>query len=130
MTGTRGGPIVTSGEEWMRRMEKRVGREERRRTVTEASDLMGPGIGPFAVQILDWSAEETGFNGHFYSAPGALNSPDSGLWWIGDVLATPDGHGIQKVWNFHGGPLPPAAYIRTFNSPSEGLRLFTAWTVM
>jgi hypothetical protein len=126
---TKNWPQVTDGEGWLRNMEKTMIRQERRSQVTEASDLMGPGLGPFAVQVLDWNAEETFFNGFFYSAPGAINSPNGLLWWMGQVIATPDGHGIQQVWNFRDGSLPMAKYIRNFTSPTEGLRIFSAWTV-
>lgn len=127
---TNNWPLITSGDNWMRQQEKRAIRQERRRTVTDPSDLMGPGLGPFAVFTLDWNAQETAFNGHFYSSPGALNSPDGTKWWMGDSIATPEGYGLQKVWNFRDGALPPAAFIRTFTSPSEGLRVFSAWTAM
>lgn len=125
---SEGWPTTTDADGWMRKMEKRVNREQRRRTVTEASDLMGPGLGPFAIQILDWNGEETFFNGFFFSSPGALNSPNGLLWWMGQSIATPDGHGLHRVWNFRDAALPMAEYTRNFTSPSEGLRIFSAWT--
>lgn len=66
--------------DWMRDIEKRILNEERRPSIRSASDLMGPGAGPYAILTVDWNADETTFNGWFYSEPGAQNSPDDSLY--------------------------------------------------
>jgi hypothetical protein len=119
-------PAVTSAGEWFARQEKRMMREERRPTVRHASDLLGPGIAPHAVRIMDWSGPETEFNGFFYSQPGALHSPDSTLWWIGQSLSQIEGFGIQTVWDYRGTSNPPLQRTRRFTLVG-GLRVFGAW---
>lgn len=67
--------------------QKRMMRQERRPTVTDATQLLGPGAGPFAVQVEDWNDEAATFVGVFYSEPGAFNQP-TGMdhYWIGETF--------------------------------------------
>lgn len=128
MGGPTNHPIVTTAEGWFRSQEKRTLREERRPRVTHASDLLGPGIAPRAVQVQDWNSEETTFNGFFYSEPGALHSPDPAYDWIGQVIATPTGHGLQQVWQ-HSPTGPATQYVRTFHTHSLETPIYSAWTL-
>ena len=75
-----------SMSDYMRQQEKRLLHEERRPLIRSAAALLGPGFAPFAVPLVDWNADETLFNGHFYSDAGAQNSPDILRAWIGTVL--------------------------------------------
>lgn len=126
-----GGPsnqrIVQNAEDWMRQVEKKVLREERRPIIRKASDLMGPTLGPFAVQITDWNGEETHFNGLVFSEPGALNSPDDALTWLGMVIAAREGHGLQQAWN-NDGP-EPLHYIRSWSTGVSPIPLYTPWVI-
>ena len=72
MGGQNGWRTNITFKDWMRDIEKRILNEERRPIIRAASDLMGPGAGPYAIETLDWNADETTFNGWFYSRPGAL----------------------------------------------------------
>lgn len=113
--------------------EKRQLNQERRPQVRTASDLLGPGIAPFAVEISDWNGDETAFNGFFWSQPGAINSPDptNSKWYMGQVEATEDGFGLQWATEFRdipGNAWPPRSFIRRFFDPgSAGTRSFSAW---
>lgn len=98
-------PIPVDAEDLFRRNEKRMSMQERRPSPMEASDLLGPGFSARGVQILDWNSEEATFNGYFYSTPGAQNSPDPAVRWIGHVLAQDDNNGVQQVWEAE----PPVA---------------------
>ena len=116
----------------MREIEKRILHEERRPNITTASDLFGPGIGPFSVFIQDWNAAETAFNGFFHSEPGAINTPDGEKYWMGTSQATVEGYGIQRVIEYRGEPpetLPTAEWIRRFYTVSGGQRQFTSWAL-
>lgn len=119
-------PVVQDMDGWMRRQEKTVLREQRRPRVTNAADIMGPGIAPRAVEINDWSGEETEFNGFFYSQPGALHSPGASDWWLGWSLTQIEGFGIQQVWDYRGTTSPVVTYTRRFSSVG-GQRVFSPW---
>lgn len=111
----------------MRSLEKRVLHEERRPQIRTAADLLGPGFGPYAVQISDWNAEETTFNGLWWSEAGALNSPDPAKQWMGNSEGNSDGTGTEHVVEV--GPAaatPPAEYTRGFTSVAGG-RSYAAW---
>jgi len=76
MGGQSSGRQLIDTDDWMRRIEKRLMHEERRPQIRTASDLMGPGLGPKAVQLFDWNDDITLFNGFFWSEPGpAQHSP-------------------------------------------------------
>lgn len=121
--------MQVDAKDWMRDKEKRLSNEEARPQIKQASDLMGPGLAPFAVKLSDWSSDEAAFNGIFYSDAGALNSPAPGASWIGTVYATADGRGIQQVRQLGGGAQPQAEYIRGFQSPL-GSRVYDAWALI
>lgn len=113
---------------WFRQQEKRTLREERRPRVTAASDILGPGFAPRAVQVNDWNAEEATFNGFFYSEAGAIHTPGAGVW-IGLVIATPTGHGLQQVWSHAvGGDTPPTRWTRSFHTHTGETTTYSAWS--
>lgn len=120
--------IVQSMDDWMRSTEKRLGHEERRPIVRRASDLLGPGFAPYAVHTVNWNSEETQFNGLFYSETGAENTPDNSMTWIGTVIATRDGRGVQEVWNFDGPE--PLHYTRSWTTGNNPIPTWTAWTAV
>jgi hypothetical protein len=116
--------------DWMREVEKRILHEERRPNIRTASDLMGPGVGPYSVWINDWNADETNFNGFFHSDPGALNTPDNTKCWMGTTQATPEGYGLMRVTEYRDGNSniwPRYTYIRKFFTPPGAQRQFSAW---
>lgn len=115
--------------DWMNQRVKREMHEARRPQIRRASDLLGPGFGPFAVEVRDWNADETAFNGFFYSDAGSLNSPDEDLIWLGLVIASGQGHGVQQLFS-HSMPLvgAPLRFIRSFHSSTTQIRLYAPWT--
>lgn len=125
MGGTNNWAIDIDANDYLRSMEKRVLHEERRPQVRSASDLLGPGFAPYAVQTNDWNAEATARQGFWWSAPGALNSPDGTKTWIGIVQASADGSGNQELHEQINGS-PPAHKIRTFWM-AGGVRNYSAW---
>lgn len=126
MGGPNNGPVPHTMGDWMRRHEKRTLHEERRPRITKASDIMGPGVGPRAVEITDWSGEETEFNGFFLTRPGALHTPDSTKWWIGVSLSQDGQYGIQQAFDYRNAATP-AVWMRTFALVGD-TRLFGSWT--
>ena len=131
MGGSNGWPANITFKDWMRDMEKRVLNEERRPIIRAAADLMGPGAGPFAIETLDWNADETTFNGWFYSRPGAFNSPDSGEYWIGTTEGIADGNGYELIRQYDpvtGLDVSGDSYVRFFYTlPGTGQRMYTEW---
>lgn len=92
--------------------------EERRPSIQAAADLLGPGIAPHSVEVADWNAPETVFNGFFHSLPGSVNSPDASKYWMGLSQATEDGYGLQRITEYNAGTTnttwPSATYVRKF----------------
>lgn len=123
--------IPTDANTYLRQQEKRVMREERRPIIATASDLLGPGAGPYANLINDWSHEAGTFVGVYYSDPtlGQTNSPNNALYWMGETFATSDGYGFQRLTQVSptGATIAkPAVYRRHFASPS-GVAVFQPW---
>jgi hypothetical protein len=131
MGGAHSNRIPIDGRDWMRDVEKRVLHEERRPTIRTASDLMGPGLGPYAVEVMDWNGPETAFNGFYYSEPGAINSPDSTKYWMGFTEGNTSGYGLQRLYQATPDgtiAVPPASYIRSFWPGFQ--RQFSNWGSM
>jgi hypothetical protein len=127
-------PVAVTGQDWVHQTEKRISHEERRPLVRRAADLLGPGLGPRCIRIVDWNADETAFNGFFYSEPGSLNSPDTDVYWMGQVICNDDGFGIQQVWEYrYADPdtnvSPIQHYIRRSYNVGTGTRQFSPWVV-
>lgn len=89
--------IITSGDDWMRDMEKRVRREERRPAPPSFADHLGPGVTQRARAIVDWNDPGVLRNGWYYSEPLAINTPDYDTAWIGQTIVTFDGRGVQQL---------------------------------
>lgn len=121
---------------------KRLMRQERRPSVTGASQILGPGAGPFAILINDWNAEEATFTGIFYSEPGAVNGPDDLLslagtyYWMGETFGaeSEDGerYGFQRLTRYRlvgdgGGSWDE--YRRRYY-PQGDLFAYTTWTAV
>lgn len=128
MAVSNNGRQVVTFDDWMRNIERRLMREERRPNYQSAVDVVGPGVGPYGRQVTDWNSDVELVNGWYYSLPnGVVNSPDNTQPWLGYVLASPDGEGIQQVWVYKDGPL--VSFIRTFGTdPDSGISTFTSWT--
>jgi hypothetical protein len=132
MGGANSWRQIQDGADWMREVEKRVLHEERRPGITTASDLLGPGVGPFSVPILDWNAPETAFNGFFHSEPGAINVPIAGHYWMGTSQATNEGFGLQRVVEYTGPPVETISndvWTRRFYTVPGSQRQFSTWKV-
>jgi|GEM_PF-2907517 len=128
MGGQNNWAIDINASDWMRSMEKRILHEERRPSVRTASDIMGPGLGPYCVQIVDWNDPATAFNGMYYTLPpNGLNTPGSSQMWMGETFGNQDGTGYQDVYDPTGGS-PPQHYQRTFHV-LNGVRTFSVWAV-
>lgn len=99
--------------------------------VRKASDLLGPGFGPHAIATRDWNADECLFNGMFYSEIGSINSPDSTMAWIGQVISDPTPSGVQIVQTYKSPNWPPYRRMRKFESVVDGaVPIFTAWVAI
>lgn len=117
----------TSAKDYFRDVDKNLDRQERRPVVRRASDLLGPGFGPYAQVVGDWNEDTAAFTGFFYSEPGALNSPDNLLHWIGQVISTPSGFGVQRLWQVHESGWPLPIYERKFTNVSGSGRNYSGW---
>lgn len=116
--------IITSGDDWMRDMEKRVARGERRPAPASFADQLGPGVTQRARAIVDWSDPAILRNGWYYSDPLSLNTPDYDTGWIGETIVTSDGRGVQRVTAITDNRM----FMRRFSFPGGGaLAVFTAW---
>lgn len=130
-------PQPTDYQGWMRAAERRMTSQERRPHPSVASDLLGPGIGPTAVEISDWNSDVIGFNGFFFSQPGAINSPDTTKHWLGFSLADTNGIGYQRIMVYRdpvsegtSNPFPAwpgVIYTRSFYAADGSARAYSAW---
>lgn len=132
MGGSNDWRTQITGEDWMRSQEKRLLHEERRPQVRAASDILGPGIAPYCIRLEDWNADETLFNGFWYSEPGAFNSPNNTRYWIGTSLTIEGGWGIQRVSEYFGTTTdvlwPRPVYTRKFWTASpDAPRSWSLW---
>lgn len=132
MGGANDWRTAITAEDYMRGMEKRVLHEERRPQIRVASDILGPGIAPYCIRLEDWSAEETYFNGFWYSEPGAFNSPNNTKYWIGYSLTTEAGFGIERVSEYYGNTTdvawPRPVYVRKFSTAApDAPRVWSLW---
>lgn len=118
-------------KDWTQAMEKRVGLEERRPTISSAADLLGPGAGPWAVETNDWNDEACTFTGVFFGSPmtGQVNSPDDAKYWMGEVFSTQEGFGFQRLTQYRLEPSGTGSWtprVRRFRSVSD-LVVFGGW---
>lgn len=129
MGGQNSGRQPLTFGDWQGDIEKRALNAERRPQIRNASDLLGPGIAPNAVQLSDWDDEATAFNGLFYSEPGALHGPDNTSYWMGVVQVTEAGFGYQRVRRYFSavGSKMLEEWGRTFADPGSGARDYTGW---
>lgn len=130
MTGYQSWHPVISMDDWMRQQEKRTLHQERRPHVTQASDLLGPGAGPYAIQIWDWNDDAAAFNGIFFANPddGQVHSPDDSAFWIGETFGTEDGVGFQRLTEiFPDGTVGTVRVKRRQFITPAGLRVYSAW---
>jgi hypothetical protein len=122
-------PQPTDAMEAFRQTEKRMQRQERRPVVQKASDLLGPGIAPHAVEVPSWRDSAAAFNGFYWTQPGATkDAPDADHFWIGQTTASSDGFGIQRVLTFHETAyFPPKVYWRQFVNVSGSVINYGTW---
>lgn len=134
MSGT-GRARITFGDQ-LREYERRHLNQERRPAPATAADLLGPGIGPQAVQLSDWNDDSIGFTGFYFSQPGSVNSPDTAKAWMGISISDPSGTGYQRVTEYDDQAYgsaglypawPGVSYTRAFNTAGGTTRLFSAW---
>lgn len=113
------------GAELLGQMSRQIDLQDRRTRIPNAAQILGPGLGPRATLLADWNAEETTFNGIFYSDVGSLNSPNPAKQWIGLVQATAVGDGTMQLMEMD--VADPEEWVRTFTANPSGSRTFTAW---
>jgi hypothetical protein len=94
--------------------ERKLAELGRRTRVPRASQILGPGIAPWAVRLFDWNDPKTAYNGIFYSEVGAINGPDDTKAWIGTSHVTQDGYGIQVVREFGASVTGEVELVRRF----------------
>jgi len=130
MTTPKDWRVVETADDWMRQQEKRIMHEERRPRISKASDLLGPGIASYTVEVQDWSQETTHFNGMFHSLPGAANTPEEGVAFLGFTLMSQGGEGQQTVWSHDATDSGPVrTYTRTMRTGGTTPE-FSGWELM
>lgn len=129
MAGFNSGRIATTFPDKYRQLEKAVMRDGQRAQPRHAADFMGPVFGPKAVEIRDWNDEAARFNGIVWSPGTALNVPDDTRSWIGRIMGTPDGFGIQEAYTLYEEAETLDIYIRQFYTPVAET-FFTAWSLV
>lgn len=123
---------TTTPQDWVNDVERRIAAQQRRRHITSAADLLGPGIASKATRVVDWNDETMDFNGIYCSDTGSLNSPDAGKRWIGTSFVDEAGNGIQilSVYVDSAAALAtwtPSRKVRAFVVPDGSTRVFSTW---
>lgn len=140
--------IPTSFDDAWNNNQKRMMRQERRPSITNASQILGPGAAPFAVLLNDWNEEAATFNGIYYSEPGTVNAPDtqgdpegtpSTMYWLGETFGcltdNEERYGFQRLTRIRvtadtpGGAPAWTEYRRRF-FPQGELVAYTAWDLL
>lgn len=112
---------------WRTHTDKRLLRQERAPRFYHASDLLGPGFGPTATELLDWNADEAAFNGFFWSLADSLHSPNNAVQWAGLAIAEDENiRGVQVVWQAEPGNAP-AMFVRRWDEAVDEGRSYTPW---
>ena len=128
MSGESNWRIPTDAEAYFSQQEKKVAWEERRPRIRKASDIMGPALGPSAIQLDDLDGEVAAFNGMYLVQPGALSSPDPTKWWAGTTIADRETGGTQYLSTFLPGDTPHVQMRRGFAISGDGaVRQFSPW---
>lgn len=117
-------PQPQNFSDWMRDSERRMAQVERHGQIRSAKQLLGPGFGPYAMELQDWNSPDAIFTGQFFSRPGGLNSPDTAEWWVGETLSVPEGHGVQFATRIVTGA--SETFSRRFSSLT-GTVTFESW---
>lgn len=125
---TQNWTIPTDARAVMQATEKRLATEERRPRITKASDLLGPGLAPYAVENANLDGEVAAFNGFWYVPVGALGSPDDTLNWMAQTIATAGGGGVQVAWTYQNADAPHQTVMRGFEwGPGLVTRFYSNW---
>lgn len=119
--------IVTSGEDWMRDVEKSLRRQERRPAPPSFADQLGPGITQRARAIVDWNDPANLRNGWFFSDVLSLNTPDPMVAWSGMTVISSDNRGVQHLWSHEE---RSRQYVRTFSFGVSPVPVFTDYRVV
>lgn len=113
-------------EDYFGHLDKRVGHQERSTSITTARDLLGPGFGPHATQLLDWNSTTGRFNGMWFT-DNALNSPGPGAF-LGWSVASVDGHTVQVAVSHDDDPgAAGVIWLRRVHGHLGQAPVFTPW---
>lgn len=126
--------IPTNALEFFSQQDRRIGQEERRPSIRKASDLLGPGIAPYAVPLTDFNSDMAAFNGFFIAEPSTpdLNGgPDNTKWWVGQTIADQFNGGWQMFSTFQAADAVDGRHmlkVRSFAlAPDSNTRFYSAW---
>lgn len=124
--------IPTDAGQYFLRQQKTLDMEQRRRGVTKAGDLLGPALGPYAVQIDNLDGDVGAFNGMWIAAPGTLGSPDEDHWVAGYTIANQANGGYQYASLYLPTDAPHIAWERGWSviPGSGGVRAYSDWTIV
>lgn len=125
MTTPKGNRPVVGADDWMRSVEKRVGAEERRPRIVKASDLLGPGFGPYAVELADWNSSTARLNGLWVSSDAANAPTDTGVY-AGLTVCAQEGHGMQLAASHDGDQA--VLYARQVHTHEAQAPSYSVWT--
>lgn len=129
MSGQMNGwPIAATPVDILADMSRQVDELTRRTRPGRPGVILGPGLSPKSLRIVDWNGSETTFNGFYYSDEGALNSPDDTKRWIGTVRLDEALSGVMDLVEFGADGLEVGQrWTRQFTANASGIRIFGPW---
>jgi hypothetical protein len=121
--------IVGGADDWMRDVERRIGRQERRPAAASLNARFGPAVGQRALKVADWNDPEMLSNGWYSADTFSINSPDPDYRWLGTCVVDPYGRGVQELWSH--GHIVTVGAVREFDWPeTDLLPTFTQWQIL
>jgi hypothetical protein len=130
MTTPKGHAPVETAFDMFRDISRTLVGQERRPQVTNARDLLGPGFGATATELLDWNSASARFNG-FWSSVDALNGPTATGRYLGLSIASADGQVTQVAIAHDSGVLVGnPIYVRRLHTRESQAAQYTTWELV
>lgn len=95
--GVENWTVETDAEDYFLHQQKKLETADRRPVIRKASQLAGPGIGPSATRVTNWSDLLATYNGYYSSAPGAVDAPNAVENFVGTVIMDSEFGGRQVL---------------------------------
>lgn len=127
MSTPKGHTPIETGLDTVREMSRAISNQERRPQIRQAKDLLGPGFGATATELLDWNSSTARFNGFWFSVD-ALNGPTLTGRYLGLTVASSSGEVTQLAISHDLGTLTGnRIYSRRLHTQDSQAAAYSPW---